>query len=113
MELSEDEFLEKYAEVEVTFDSYYKYAFKYVGYTDPGPDGLRIDYKYAFKYVGYTDPGPDGLRIEVSYGGAHWRIYRFELKAGHTVKLGETAMSFYRGTAETISGEIIDEFYEF
>jgi hypothetical protein len=92
MELSEDEFLEKYAEVEVTFDSYYK---------------------YAFKYVGYTDPGPDGLRIEVSYGGAHYRIYRFELKAGHTVKLGETAMSFYSGTAETISGEIVDEFYEF
>jgi len=92
MELSEDEFLEKYAEVEVTFESYYK---------------------YAFKYVGYTDPGPDGLRIEVSYGGETSQIYRFELKAGHTVKLGETAMSFYRGTAETISGEIVDEFYEF
>ena len=92
MELSELEFTDKYSEVEVTFDNYYK---------------------YAFNYVGYTEPGPDGLRIEVSYGGAAWRIYRFELKAGHTVKLGETAMSFYRGEAKTISGEIVDEFYDF
>ena len=91
MELSELEFTDKYSEVEVTFDSYYK---------------------YAFNYVGYTEPGPDGLRIEVSYGGAAWRINRFELKAGHTVKLGETSM-FYRGEAKTISGEIVDEFYDF
>jgi|688.fasta_scaffold480425_2 hypothetical protein len=92
MELSEEEFIEKYADVVVSFESYYK---------------------YSFKYVGYTDPGVDGLRIEVSYGGDPQEIYRFELQAGHTVKLGETAMSFYRGIAETVSGEIIDEYYEF
>lgn len=90
MQLTTEEFIEKYSEVEVTFDSYYKYAFTYVGYTEP-----------------------DGLQIEVSYGGDSSQIYRFELKAGHTVKLGKTAMSFYRGEAKTISGEIVDEFYEF
>ena len=90
MQLTEEEFIDKYSEVEVTFDSYYKYAFTYVGYTEP-----------------------DGLQVEVSYGGDSSQIYRFELKAGHTVKLGKTAMSFYRGEAKTISGEIVDEFYEF
>ena len=92
MQLTEEEFIEKYSEVKVTFDSYYK---------------------YAFTYVGYTEPGPDGLQIEVSYGADAQEIYRFELKTGHTVKLGKTAMSFYRGEAKTMSGEIVDEFYEF
>ena len=92
MQLTEEEFIDKYSEVDVTFDSYYK---------------------YAFTYVGYTEPGPDGLQIEVSYGADASQIYRFELKTGHTVELGKTAMSFYRGETKTMSGEIVDEFYEF
>lgn len=92
MEITQEEFLEKYADVVVTFDHYYK---------------------FCFEFVGYTSNDIDGLQITVSYGGNASDIYRFELNDGDTFKLRDANKSFCRGIAETISGEIVHEFYEF
>lgn len=54
------EFLEKYGKVEVTFDSYYKYRFSFVGVAS------------------------EGTEVGVSVGGDHGSIYRFDVSSSPT-----------------------------
>jgi hypothetical protein len=90
MEIEHDEFIEKYANVRVTFSSYYKYEFKYIGQTD------------------------DGVKVSVTYGGDANQIYKFTLNAGHNFLLGETLMSFKHGISQRIdTNEELFEFYNF
>lgn len=90
MEITHDEFIEKYADVRMTFSSYYKYEFTYIGQTD------------------------DGVKVSVTYGGDANQIYRFSLDAGHNFLLGETAMTFKRGVSERIdTKEELFDFYDF
>jgi hypothetical protein len=43
-EITHDEFIEKYADVRMTFSSYYKYCFTYIGQTD---DGVKVSARYG------------------------------------------------------------------
>ena len=89
-EITHDEFIEKYADVRMTFSNYYKYGFTYVGQTD------------------------DGVNVSVTYGGETGQIYRFSLDAGHNFLLGETAMHFKSGVSKRIdTNEELFEFYSF
>ncbi len=56
--MSRDEFIEKYGDVEVFFNSYYKYTFTYKGTL------------------------PDGKVITVGYGGDSSEIYRYSVAVG-------------------------------
>jgi hypothetical protein len=87
MDITQEQFLEKYADVRVHFSSYYKYSFTYTGIAE------------------------DGTVVSVDYGGYHEDIYRMEIKATDSFLLGETARTFRYGTAEK-DGETIDNFYK-
>ncbi len=90
MEITHDEFVGKYANVRVTFNSYYKYGFTYIGQTD------------------------DGVMVSVTYGCDANQIYRFSLNTGHNFLLGEDAMSFKHGVSERIdTNEELFSFYDF
>jgi hypothetical protein len=88
VDITYDEFIEKYANVRMTFSSYYKYGFTYVGQTD------------------------DGVRVSVTYGNDANQIYRFSLDAGHNFLLGEIVMQFAHGISERIdTNEELFSFY--
>jgi hypothetical protein len=88
MEITHDEFIEKYANVRVHFASYYKYSFTYVGITE------------------------DKIIVSVDYGGHADYIYRVEVGANDSFLLGETSKTFRCGKASK-HGETIDVFYYF
>lgn len=85
-ELTRQEFLEKYGDVEVTFFSYYKYTFTFTGET------------------------PDGHEISVGYGGHSDDIYRYEVFSGETGTV--SSIDPYQGSVYK-DGTLIDEFYDF
>jgi hypothetical protein len=55
--VTREEMMEKYGEVELTFSSYYKYSFTFTGTT------------------------PDGIKLMASFGGHAEEIYRREVAA--------------------------------
>lgn len=83
--ISKDEFMEKYGDVMVTFDHYYKYTFTYAG------------------------KNKDGVLVEVSWGGNADDIYRCSVSAGNEESV--ESLYPYDGTAYK-DGEAIEEFYE-
>ena len=84
--MTREEFYAKYDDVEVTFDSYYKFIFTFVGDL------------------------PDGARLSCSYGGNHDEIYRFELSNGMRTTVGK--LYPYEGTV-TKDGATVDEFWDY
>ena len=70
MEVSREEFEELYGDVEVVFESYYKYMFTYTGTT------------------------ADGKPISVSYGGCGDDVYRYEVEAGQKVKVRDVHATY-------------------
>ena len=83
-QISQEEFIKKYGEVEVDFSSYYKYTFTYSGTL------------------------PDGRTICVRVGGDSSDIYRFEVVAGESTPiacLDPISGSVYE------DGKAVEEFY--
>lgn len=64
MEISFDDFLQKYGDVPVVFSSYYKYSFAYVGTLD-------------------------NKTIKVYVGGNSDDIYKFEVKSGEKIAISK------------------------
>ena len=85
-ELTRAEFFEKYGQVEVTFSSYYKYTFTYIGQL------------------------PDGATVTVGYGGASGEIYKYDVKAGDKESI--LSLDPYCGSVER-DGVTVEEFYDF
>lgn len=83
--MTRKEFIEKYGDVVVTFSSYYKYSFTYVG-------------KLA-----------DGSMIACSVGGCHDDIYRMDV---NTNPITIANLEPYSGTV-TSNGQLVDDFYDF
>jgi hypothetical protein len=71
-----------YGEVKLTFSSYYKYMFTYVGMA------------------------PDGTKISASYGGDHDTIYRHSVSNNEVMKVGNVENEWHRVTAEKDGHEI-------
>jgi hypothetical protein len=85
--LTKEEFIEKYGQVKVKFDHYYKYSFNYTGEL------------------------PDGGKILVAYGGNSDDIYKYSVSSDREETVGEIYP--FMGTAYDNKGHIIDEFYEY
>ncbi len=85
--MTSSEFYEKYGDVKVVFDYYYKYAFSYIGNT------------------------PEGHIIAVKYGGESDAIYRHEVSCGCEESI--SALMPYEGKVIDINGVTIDSFYDF
>lgn len=87
-ELSRKEFYEKYGDVVVSFDSYYKYDFEFVGVT------------------------PEGYVIEVGYGGDADEIYRYDLAHNETGTVNN--INPYKGIVTDPKTRVeIDSFYDY
>ena len=86
--MTREEFLEKYGEVEVKFDKYYKYSFTYTGVVDD----------------------EEGILIEVSFGGDAGDIYRETVEAGIAMKVGDLWPNWGKVTK---MGEEVDKFSDF
>ncbi len=82
-----DEFYEKYGDVKVVFDSYYKYSFTYTGKT------------------------PEGHSISVIYGGDSDAIYRHDVSCGCEQSI--SSLMPYAGTVYDEEKNKIDDFYDF
>ena len=85
IKVSREEFMEKYGDVMVVFDGYYKFRFTYKGYTQ------------------------DGLTVYVSRGGSADEIYRLEVvpdKEKRVEDLYPDGGTVYRGAS------LVEEFYE-
>ena len=85
IKVSREEFMEKYGDVMVVFDGYYKYTFTYKGDTQ------------------------DGLTVYVSCGGSADEIYRREVvpdKEERVEDLYPDGGTVYRGAS------FVEEFYE-
>lgn len=79
-----EELIEKYADVEVEFECYYKYTFTYKGLTE------------------------EGYLLIAEYGGVSDDIYRHEVSSGVKEKVG----SLYPDAIRVYSGdELIEEAY--
>lgn len=84
--MTQNEFLEKYGNVLVTFSSYYKYSFTYKGTLE------------------------DGSYIEVRVGGNSDDIYRFEVFADKE----KTIDDLYPYSGQVFKdGKEIEEFFEY
>lgn len=81
MQLTEEEFQEKYGEVEVKFSSYYKFTFVFRGYFE-------------------------GKLVQVNVGGGSEDIYRLDVKADEPVKVNSLGISY---AAVFENGKVIDE----
>lgn len=84
--MTKAEFYEKYGEVEVMFESYYKYEFTY-----------QADL-------------PDGKTIVVTYGGDGDKIYRHGVTAWEEVKI--SVLRPFSGNVYD-GGNSIEEFYDY
>jgi hypothetical protein len=84
--VTQQEFIEKYGEVEVKFHSYYKYSFMFKGVTD------------------------DGDTIFVSVGGDSDYIYRLEVGANTIETVGNLCP--FQGHVFNSTSEV-DSFYEY
>lgn len=62
--MTKDEVINKFSEVELSFDYYYKYSFTFVG-------------------------SKDGFKISASFGGNHEEIYKSEVDANDKATLGD------------------------
>lgn len=85
-ELTREQFLDKYGDVEVTFSSYYKFTFTYAATL------------------------PNGQRLTVNVGGNSDEIYRFEVtnnEVAMVCRLGPYAGTVYQGTEE------VESFYDY
>ena len=87
LEMTKEEFIEKYGEVKVKFSSYYKYTFNYIGTL------------------------PDGNVISVDCGGNADDIYRYEV----VPDMEETISSIdpYAGSVRDKDYKVIDQFYDY
>lgn len=86
--LSTKEFEEIYSEVELKFDSYYKYMFNFTG------------------------TAPDGTVIRSGFGGSSDEIYKFDLDAGEVRKVGHIEDCWHLVNA-TLKGKAIFDYYDF
>ena len=84
--ISKQDFLDKYGDIEVTFSSYYKYSFTFKGTTDAGEE------------------------LYVSIGGDSDEIYRMEIMADDPESV--RSLDPYQGSVR-IGGELIERFYDF
>lgn len=81
MTLTEEQFKEKYGEVEVVFSSYFKYTFSFTGNCEEG-------------------------EVRVMVGGSSDAIYRFNVTADEEVKVRDLDFSY---ATVNKSGKLIDE----
>lgn len=81
------EFEELYGDVEVTFSSYYKYSFTFVGVA------------------------PDGTAIAVTYGGCGDDIYRYEVCNNQKCKVG--SVSEWNYIAASKDGAEVFSYYDY
>ena len=85
--LTRAEFYEKYGDVEVVFDSYYKYTFNFHGLTK------------------------NGSTLTVRLGGDADEIYREEIYANDVTTVQR--LQPYAGTVYDASGNEVDSFYDY
>lgn len=85
--MTDAEFEALYGDVEVTFSSYYKYSFTYVG------------------------TAPDGTQISVSYGGCADDIYRHEVCNNDKCKVGRVKEWNY--VSATKDGAEVFTYYDY
>ena len=86
MNITNEEFIALYGDVEVEFYSYYKYTFTYRGEL------------------------PDGSVIFCDYGGNSDEVYRYEVNAGDKIAI----KSVYPYAGRVIKdGEVVHEFYDY
>lgn len=84
-EITKKQFIEKYGEIKVKFESYYKYTFT------------------------YSATLPDGKIISVGYGGNSDDIYRFSVTSDEE----ETIISLYPYTGSVYDDNVeVEYFYE-
>jgi len=87
-ELSREEFYEKYGDVVVSFDSYYKYSFSFTGVT------------------------PEGYYISVDYVGDADTIYRYDLAHNETGTVKDI-YPYCGVVTDPKTGAEIDSFYDY
>jgi len=86
MKITSEEFLEKYGNVKVAFQSYYKYIFTFTGTTQEGYD------------------------ISVSAGGSEESIYIFAVESDSHYQIRD--LSPYCGEVKDREGRTIEDFFD-
>ena len=87
-ELTEDEVNSKYGEVKLTFSSYYKYSFTFIGVAE------------------------DGARIVAGWGSDSDDIYKYNLSNNEQKKLGKVSTDWHH-VSVTMGEDILFSYFDY